>query len=327
MHRLGRWLKKYFIPHEGNDHKPHFLRKESMNLVLLFMLVAELGFIVQVFVVFDKTNFLASVLPGVLTTLTNEERALNDAPPLKENTLLDQAAQMKAEDMATKGYFAHTSPEGKSPWYWFTQVGYHYSAAGENLAVNFFESEDVAQAWMNSPSHRANIVKKDYTEIGIGVARGQYEGRDSVFVAQLFGKPAFAAAVEPQEPSPQPKAGQPPVETPKPSPVRIVQTPTPLPTSTQVLGEEKTATSSIKSAINRALTSPRDSISYAYGILGVIVALAILLASRKHPILLMRGFAVIGIILAITIMNLKIISPATAVPEGEGLSAAAIVAY
>src|SRR3989344_3789576 len=116
MYRLSKWLKKYFIPHPGNDHKPHFLRHQSMMVFFLVVIIAELGFLVQVFIVFDKTNFLAAVLPGVLTTLTNEDRADNNVPSLVENKLLDQAAQLKAEDMAAKGYFAHTSPEGKSPW-------------------------------------------------------------------------------------------------------------------------------------------------------------------------------------------------------------------
>ncbi|MEI6553150.1 MAG: CAP domain-containing protein, partial [bacterium] len=75
------------------------------------------------------------------------------------------------------------------PWYWIDQTGYQYSSAGENLAVNFDYSKDVVQAWMNSPTHRANIVKAKYQEIGIGIAEGFYQGRPSVFVVQMFGTP------------------------------------------------------------------------------------------------------------------------------------------
>ena len=60
-------------------------------------------------------------------------------------------------DMAEKSYFAHTSPEGLTPWYWITLAGYRFSLAGENLAIDFTESEDVENAWMNSPAHRASI--------------------------------------------------------------------------------------------------------------------------------------------------------------------------
>jgi len=91
--------------------------------------------------------------------------------------------------MADFGYFAHTSPEGKTPWYWIEQVGYQYQYAGENLAINFSDSEDVVKAWMESASHRANITKDKYTEIGTGVATGVYKGRETVFVAQVYANP------------------------------------------------------------------------------------------------------------------------------------------
>jgi hypothetical protein len=107
--------------------------------------------------------------------------------------LLNQAAQEKADDMAQNGYFAHTSPDGKTPWYWLDQVGYNYSYAGENLAVNFTDSQDVTAAWMNSPEHRANILKANYTEVGTGVAEGMYDGNETIFVAQDFGTPVVTA--------------------------------------------------------------------------------------------------------------------------------------
>lgn len=198
MNKVARWLKKYFIPHEHNDHHPHFLRHESMLFMFLLIIIIELGFLAQVFLVFDKTKFLASVLPGVLVDLTNEERLEYGAGKLTVNPLLVSAAEMKANDMATKGYFAHTSPEGLTPWYWLGQVGYKYFSAGENLAVNFYDSEDVDRAWMNSPTHKANIIKAEYTEIGIGVARGIYQGRSTIFVAQFFGKP-FTTSTPPAE--------------------------------------------------------------------------------------------------------------------------------
>lgn len=106
---------------------------------------------------------------------------------------------MKAQDMATKGYFAHTSPEGKkTPWYWLKQVGYQYQYAGENLAINFTDSKDVTNAWMNSPTHKANIVKDKYTEVGTGIATGLYEGRETVFVAQVYANPIVKEVEQPK---------------------------------------------------------------------------------------------------------------------------------
>lgn len=105
------------------------------------------------------------------------------------NDLLSAAAQLKANDMAAKGYFAHVSPDGKTPWYWIDKVGYSYDYAGENLAVNFIDSADVSNAWMASPTHRANILNPVFKEVGTATAVGTYKGRNAIFVVQLFGTP------------------------------------------------------------------------------------------------------------------------------------------
>lgn len=351
------WLKKYFIPHGENNYKPNFLRHRSAILVLFLVLIVELSFLVQVFVVFDKTSFLASVLPGVLTTLTNKERAKNDASPLVENPLLDQAAQLKANDMAAHGYFAHTSPQGKTPWYWLDQVGYKYALAGENLAVNFFDSQDVAEAWMDSPTHRSNIVKKDYTEIGIGVATGIYEGRNTVFVAQLFGTPVAAIPSTPAAPTSEvpahpaikttPSATTP--ATPKTPPVtptktlptqvgtptqvgaRTVETPT---TAVRVLGEETAATESIslfsqiKSFIEKVLASPREYVTYVYGGILLVIILTLALAvfikrEIQHPDIIGRGAAIIAVIILLIFVNREVLRVDTEV-EPDDLGANAI---
>lgn len=132
---------------------------------------------------------MAAVLPAVLANLINEERQAQNLQTLAVNPVLNKAAEMKAKDMAQYGYFAHTSPEGKTPWYWLERVGYQYQYAGENLAVNFSDSKDLTIAWMNSPTHKANIEKENYTEVGTGIANGTYEGKKTIFVAQLYANP------------------------------------------------------------------------------------------------------------------------------------------
>ncbi len=169
-------------------------KKYQIVLAILFtVILLEFSFLAKDYITSTSESGgpnLAAVIAGVLATLTNEQRIENKLPTLKSNQLLEKAAQMQADDMATKGYFAHTSPDGKSPWYWLDLAGYEYSYAGENLAVNFFESEDVARAWMNSPKHKSNIVKKNFTEIGIATSAGIYKGKNAVFVVQFFGTPA-----------------------------------------------------------------------------------------------------------------------------------------
>lgn len=332
MKRLLRWLKKYFIPHEHNDFKPHFLRHESMLFVFLVVIIVELGFLVQVFIVFNKTDFLAAVLPGILTTLTNQERAQNDAAPLVVNDLLTTAAQLKAQDMATQEYFAHTSPDGKTPWYWLDQVGYNFTRAGENLAVNFFESNDVAEAWMNSPTHRENIVKKDYTEIGIGVANGVYEGRSTVFVAQFFGTPVKIIPIKNTPVIPVKKTTQTPT-TPKPAPKTGVATPPVVavaPVAIQVLGEEINSPSNLKLFIQKVLASPREYLTYVYGGILLLIIFALLLilfirSERTHPVIIARGLGLVVIIFFLLFINIKVLHLDPEVPS-YGLSAT-VIAY
>ena len=166
---------------------------------------------------------VSTVLPSVVIKLTNDERSDLAKAPLRRNVTLDAAAQMKANHMARNEYFSHYAPDGTSPWYWFNQAGYTYAHAGENLAIHFTDSTEVVDAWMDSPTHRDNIVNGNFTEIGVGTAKGEYEGYETVYVVQLFGAPA--AAPKPA-PAPAPVVA---ATTPKPAPA-----PTPEPTPAQV---------------------------------------------------------------------------------------------
>ena len=198
-----RGLKNHFIPSHDNDYRPHLLRRAWLVVFLTAVLATEGFLVAQVFI---SNNQWAAVIQSELILLTNEERVQNNMQAVVENQLLDAAAQAKAADMAAKGYFAHTGPDGTPPWQWITSVGYAYQTAGENLAVRFNYSSDVVRAWMESPTHRANIVKEKYTEIGIGVAEGVYEGRKATYVVQFFATPkAFAAT--PQPPAAKPAGG------------------------------------------------------------------------------------------------------------------------
>ncbi len=109
---------------------------------------------------------------------------------LSENAKLDASALVKTKDMFAKQYFEHTSPDGKTISDLVGNTGYEYIVIGENLALgNFTSSTDVVDAWMASPGHRANILNTRFTEIGIGVLQGQYEGRKVWIAVQHFGLP------------------------------------------------------------------------------------------------------------------------------------------
>ncbi len=192
MKRVKQTAKKYFIPHAENDYKPHLLRPRTIAFVCMVALVAESAFVFGIKYVIPQSKLFGIVEANALVDETNQNRVADHLPSLQVSPLLQAAAQEKANDMATKGYFAHTSPQGLTPWYWFENVGYSFSYAGENLAVNFSDSQDVTTAWMNSPEHRANILSSNFTQIGIATAQGVYEGQSTTFVVEEFGTPAAA---------------------------------------------------------------------------------------------------------------------------------------
>ncbi|HET8991664.1 MAG TPA: CAP domain-containing protein [Candidatus Saccharimonadales bacterium] len=126
-----------------------------------------------------------------LLTLTNLDRENNHEPDLTLTSLLDSAAQAKAEDMVKNNYWSHVSSSGKTPQSFIVASGYQYSVAGENLAYGFNSAVAVNQAWMNSQDHRANILDAAYTNVGFGIAESpNYLGQGSkVIVVAEYGQP------------------------------------------------------------------------------------------------------------------------------------------
>lgn len=183
-------LDKYVMPNPSNDHKPHLLHKGgALVLAYVIVIIFFVSLIQATFI--TSPQFTAEVLPRVLVDLANDDRADNQINTLTLNQILVKAAQLKAADMAAEQYFAHTNPYNseKTPWYWFSQAGYAFKYAGENLAIDFNDSSAVNRAWMDSPGHRANILNAKYTEIGVAVARGMYEGSSVWMAVQEFGRP------------------------------------------------------------------------------------------------------------------------------------------
>ena len=303
------WFKNHLIPHEGNDHRPHILRDASIrNIVLLVIFLEITTFLLPTLSNLNRTGGMAAVLPAVLANLTNEERQDQNLKTLTVNKSLNEAADMKAKDMATKGYFAHVSPDGKTPWYWIEKVGYKYQYAGENLAINFSDSIDVTNAWMASPTHKANIIKGNYTEIGTGVATGIYKGKETIFVAQVYANP-LSSVVEKTEPTKK--------ETNKLS--KLIKTEE----STNVLGaqadsqntnieisENLTKNDSPQKItfLEKTLTSPRNTTNIILYIIFGIVFTALLLyvfikIKNHHKNMITNGLVLIAIIVAIFIAN------------------------
>ena len=287
-----KWFKKYFIPHDDNGHKPHFLRGKTAVIAVSAILALETLFLAETLLIAPNAKFTGAILPAVIAELTNQNRAKSGLEELKTSGELAEAAKLKAEDMAAKGYFAHVSPEGVDPWHWIDSVGYEYVRAGENLAVNFADSKDVVNAWMSSASHKANIMKSSFSEIGIGTATGTYKGRNAIFIVQLFAEPYKPLAIDPSEiPELIPEGGE----------VLAVEEEKPRETVLGAYDDRSSIFSSVASA-------PRRSINVVYIIFGTIVLLAILLVvfikrNIQHPSLVVNGAVILMVISAVMAVN------------------------
>ncbi|MFE6667056.1 CAP domain-containing protein [Streptomyces sp. NPDC057697] len=112
----------------------------------------------------------SSVQSAVLA-LVNQERAKVGCSPLTANAPLASLAQDFSEDMAARGFFDHTDPDGRSPWDRASKAGIQDLAA-ENIARGQSSAQAVMESWMNSEGHRANILNCDYKTLGVGVHYG-----------------------------------------------------------------------------------------------------------------------------------------------------------
>ncbi|MFD8523595.1 CAP domain-containing protein [Streptomyces capillispiralis] len=121
---------------------------------------------------------------GEVLDLTNRERARAGLPPLSRDPLLTAAAQAHSADMVARDFYSHTAPDGSRPWDRAAAAGSARRTIGENIACGQRSAAEVVRGWMNSPGHRANILKPDFTHLGVGFAGG---GRAGTYWTQLFG--------------------------------------------------------------------------------------------------------------------------------------------
>lgn len=133
----------------------------------------------------------STLSPSEIIRITNEKRNVAHVAPLARNVLLDQAATRKLQDMFDRQYFDHVSPDGKGPGYIAEKAGYSYVVIGENLAMGTFETDEaLMNAWMASEGHKENILNDRYTEIGVAVGHGTFNGERIWLAVQEFGKPS-----------------------------------------------------------------------------------------------------------------------------------------
>lgn len=192
-------LKNASLPSKANGFSPLLLRGKAISsYAILTMAILSLVYAPTIL----PTRLLAQLAQNAVVEETNSRRVVENLLPLEVNDKLALAAQMKAQDMIDRDYFSHDGPDGERPWTWLEKTNYDYAAAGENLAIDFFDVKALVKAWMNSPSHAKNIVNSYFTDFGIGIARGEFDGRETIAVVMFFGKeitPEIASALQEKE--------------------------------------------------------------------------------------------------------------------------------
>lgn len=175
---VGKFLKEstmIFYNYKLKSARPFILNGIFCFLFILIAFLPQFAFASQI----NEQN---------LISLTNAERIKYGLTPLALDTNLKTASLNKAVDMISNNYFDHFSPSGKTPWYFINNAHYDYTYAGENLAMDFRTAEGVVKAWMDSPTHRANILNSRYDDIAISVINGEIDNHETTLVVQMFGK-------------------------------------------------------------------------------------------------------------------------------------------
>lgn len=176
-----------FVPHQGNGYRPHLIR--PIGLLLVLAAVVALQFMAITPKVGSVKGAATDFSRQSLLEESNKVREQNGDQLLNLNNDLNSAAGLKARDMIVNQYWAHVSPDGTTPWFWFREVGYRYDFAAENLAKGFQTPSGVVTAWMNSEEHRKNLLSEDYQDVGFGVAEGTLNGEQTTIVVAMYGSP------------------------------------------------------------------------------------------------------------------------------------------
>lgn len=176
-----------FIPHQRNNH-----RAKLLHNITLFVLMISIALVSSFSIVINRSHpevlgVSYQISDQELLNLTNFERSKKGLPPLTLNSKLSNAAVKKGNHMFENNYWAHFAPDGTSPWDFIKSEGYDYVYAGENLAKGFTNSYDAVRAWMESPTHRDNMLSSQYTEVGFAILQGKLEGEDTVLIVQELG--------------------------------------------------------------------------------------------------------------------------------------------
>lgn len=288
--------------HSKKRYGHHQRRSKQFHHVYLPYLPLLISIVISIIISgwSPKTGTLAyatNVSQGGLLTATNSERAAVGAQSLTLNSKLNSAAQAKANDMVARNYWSHNTPDGEEPWVFINNAGYKYLKAGENLAYGFGDSNDTITGWMNSPSHKANMLDAAFSEVGFGFANSadyNNSGEETVVVA-MYGKPqTLAATAQQAAPTTQTttKASTKASETTAaPTPAPTEETKAPETTKTQASAQNDIPFTSdtpglepISTKVTKVETLTKGKTPWAVITVGIILGLCVIAALLKHGV-------------------------------------------
>lgn len=176
-----------FVPHPHNNHRAKVLWSRSIFILIGLFIMGRSVIDITTGLRPGVLGYASQIDPNKVIELTNAKRQGAGMATVKQNSELNQAALAKATDMFVHNYWAHVSPQGTEPWAFITDAGYKYQHAGENLARDFSNPQDIVNAWMASPTHRQNLLDARYQDIGVAVVDGYLNGVETTIVVQMFG--------------------------------------------------------------------------------------------------------------------------------------------
>lgn len=182
----------FFEPPSFQSNRDKASRTRNQKIIgakYAFKIIFAVGIFVlgTTLVLLPRTQSAPETSDPVLLSV-NQVRISQNLNPLKINPELEIAALAKARDIINQDYFDHQSPSGLTPWTLIETAGYNYQKAGENLAIDFNTTNEAFRAWMESASHRQNILNPNFKETGIAYLVGEFNDRQTLVIVQLFGK-------------------------------------------------------------------------------------------------------------------------------------------
>lgn len=232
-----------------------------------------------------------------LLNATNTQRSNFSRGSLALNNKLNSAAQAKADDMVSRNYWSHNTPDGQEPWVFINGVNYDYQKAGENLAYGFVSSSETINGWMNSPTHKENLLDSEFTEVGFGFANSDNfnnSGEETIVVA-MYGKPYVLSASAQQElPAPTPQESltqttptkpipQPTSQNNPQSPLAQPQTATPITKEESQQSQKEVVLATAKS-VTQAETLSSKMPSWTVGVVTFVVGFLLAILLLRHGI-------------------------------------------